>query len=93
MVWGYATQKENTHMARKTNPPVVYAKANRSLGFNGQVYALQEGQAWDGSDPVVLAHPDAFDVVPPDRVVQHSVPRRSGGVEQATAAPGERRNR
>ena len=83
-------------MPPRKNPPVVYAKADQGIGHNGQIFTLRKGDPWDGDDPVVLAHPEAFADVPPDDVVKHSVPRAHrapAGVEQATAAPGEKRNR
>jgi hypothetical protein len=53
----------------------------------GKVY-LTEGEPWVADDPFVLAHPDLFRADPknPKRTV---APRPA--VEQATAAPGERR--
>ena len=53
---------------------------------NGQRRNLAEDDAWDANDSLVKAHPDLF----------ADTPRRVFGtgarpVEQATAAPGERR--
>ncbi len=68
-------------------PPVkvVYAVAQCGTEFNGQTINLKPGDCWAADDPVVLQHPGLFQDEP--------IPRRSVPVvEQATAAPGERRN-
>lgn len=68
---------------------IVYAKATGSVGTSHGVERLKAGDPWDADDPTVIENPDAF-TTGPDRV------RRSGGetvvVEQATAAPGEKRS-
>jgi len=54
---------------------------------------LVAGMPFDSADAVVRLHPDYFTTddktVSPQRVTEVVV----GGVEQATAAPGEKRNR
>jgi hypothetical protein len=53
----------------------------------GGIVTLHRGDAWDSEHPVVKLHPDCFtDQVPPER-------RGTRNIEQATAAPGERRGR
>lgn len=48
---------------------------------------VREGDLWDADDPVVASHPDWFEVAPePKRAARPEPP-----VEQATAAPGEKR--
>lgn len=71
---------------------IVYAKEPRVIAFGGMRVTLRPGDPWDGDDPLVQAHPDAF--VDGPRVVRST--RNSGGVidvpvEQATRAPGEKR--
>lgn len=76
-----------------TNPipveRVVYAKTTGSVGTSHGVERIREGEPWDADDPTVIENPDAF-TRGPARV------RRSAGesapVEQATAAPGEKRS-
>lgn len=57
----------------------------------GMPLIVQEGEAWDADDPLVLAHPELFSDEP--LRVQTSHGRRDRVVEQATAAPGEKRRR
>lgn len=59
----------------------------------GPTVQLIEGEAWDADDPIVQSHPDWFS--PEPAVVRGTVPRKAAEapvVEQATAAPGERRS-
>jgi hypothetical protein len=64
----------------------VYAACSTTYaepGFGKVV--LTEGEAWVADDPFVLAHPNLFRADPAN-------PKRTRpAVEQATAAPGERR--
>lgn len=46
---------------------------------------LRVGDVWDATDPFVKAHPELFSDRPP------TVRTVEGPVEQATAAPGEKR--
>jgi hypothetical protein len=69
--------------------PYVFAKYTTTIGGpHGGTWSITEGEVWDADDPVVKGRPDAF-AKTPVRV------RTSQGhrevVEQATAAPGERR--
>lgn len=50
----------------------------------GGFITLHRGDAWDSEHPIVKAHRDCF---------SEFAPIERGGVEQATAAPGERRGR
>lgn len=56
--------------------PTVRANASAVLTVEGSPVAVQEGQAFDASDPVVCEFPWLF----------------TDGIEEATARPGERRN-
>lgn len=71
---------------------VVYATTTTSVhGPSGMPVQIVWGSHWPASDPVVLAHPELFtdDPTPGLRI---SAPLRDPVVvEQATAAPGERR--
>lgn len=73
-------------------PPVnvVYATATCATATaDGIGIVLREGDVWAADDPAVLAHPGLFSDTPP----APNFPRRTvRAVEQATAAPGERRN-
>ncbi len=62
------------------------AIANAVVTFEGRRIPINAGTAWDAADPVVRAYPDMFSTDP-------KYLRRTGElvVEQATAAPGERR--
>lgn len=68
---------------------VVYALFTSWVNANLQIV---EGEAWRADDPVVQSHPDWFGDTP--KVVRTTLPRHLQGeppVEQATAAPGEKR--
>lgn len=39
---------------------IVYAKEPRVIAYGGMRIALRPGEPWDGGDPLVEAHPDAF---------------------------------
>jgi hypothetical protein len=68
---------------------VKFARATTSLRDTGSKYPtpIQEGQAWHANHPLVLAHPDAFSDDPPVVFPRGWDPP----VEQASAAPGEKR--
>ena len=66
---------------------IVYAKADVSGTVGGAPFHLNIGEAWNGDDPVVKAHPDLFDVSPPFVRTSKGMER----VERATAGPGEKR--
>jgi hypothetical protein len=71
-------------------PRFVYATANCGTATSDGIgIDLREGDVWDALDPIVLTHPGLFSDTPP----APNFPRRTvPAVEQATAAPGERRN-
>jgi hypothetical protein len=71
-------------------PRFVYATATCGTATaDGIGIDLREGDCWAADDPLVLAHPGLFADTPP----APNFPRRTVlAVEQATAAPGERRN-
>lgn len=69
-----------------------FVKQSVSTMVDGRRIRLTKDDPWRSDDPVVLAVPDFF-VDEPSKV-QTSAPRfASPVVEQATAAPGERRTR
>jgi hypothetical protein len=70
---------------------IKYATATCVVPFQGLRVTLTAGEAWDGDDPLVRSHPALFTDAP-------AVVRGTGAsgvterpVEQATAAPGEKR--
>lgn len=69
---------------------IVFATSSGSAAApDGGIVAFREGEPWAADDPFVTAHKDLFSDAPPGP----SFPRRTApAVEQATAAPGERRN-
>jgi hypothetical protein len=68
-----------------------YAQVTCVTSADGMLVNLTAGEAWDADDPFVKARPDLFANQPP------FVRRFEGGlvqsfvVEEASAAPGERR--
>jgi hypothetical protein len=74
---------------------VVYARAQ---GFvttpDGGRHNVARGSHWSANDPVVLAQPDLFSTDPRFGLAFSTPPPElsEAPVEQATAAPGERRN-
>jgi hypothetical protein len=59
----------------------------RSTGWVSETVFLNEGEPWDDSDPFVAQYPQHFSAEPGQAL------RGSGRqVEQATAAPGEKRD-
>lgn len=69
-------------MPRPTQPVVV-----QHPDVPGAMVALDPGQDYDPNDPLVLAYAWAFVAQDAPRVLESVV------IEQATAAPGERRAR
>ncbi len=69
----------------------VYAAANcATTTSEGLSVILREGDVWAADDPLTKLHPSLFSDTPPGP----RFPRRTVAVvEQATAAPGERRGR
>lgn len=73
--------------------PVVYAKATQVVHVGYAPVTVQGGSHWVADDPVVIAHPHLFSA---DERYGLQWTRQPDGwdappVEQATAAPGERR--
>lgn len=64
---------------------LVYAKSTASVGWEGGRVRLTAGDVWDGNDPFVRANPSMFTDTP------LKVHRTAAPVEQASAAPGEKR--
>lgn len=62
---------------------IVYPK---STGWVSETVFITEGEPWDADDPFVQRHPEHFSDDPGRSL------RGSGRVEQATAAPGEKRS-
>lgn len=63
-----------------------YANSTTSVHFDGRIVRLAEGDPWYADDPFVRARPELFSDTPARVFGTRSVP-----VEQASAAPGERR--
>jgi hypothetical protein len=61
------------------------------VGWQGQTLHLTAGSVWRADDPFVKANPDLFADSP--EFVESSRGVIVRGVEQATAAPGEKRGR
>jgi hypothetical protein len=73
--------------------PVVYATFSTWVTPTVQI---QRGEIWDPDDPVVQSHPDWF-TSDPTGLMRRSdppsiAPMTEPAVEQATAAPGEKRS-
>jgi hypothetical protein len=74
---------------------VVYARSSAQVMTpDGGRHMVQMGQHWPADDPVVAAQPDLFSPDPRFGVRYSTPPAELAEppVEQATAAPGERRN-
>ena len=68
---------------------LVFAAATCVVGFNGGRVNLSEDDAWDADDPFVKARPEFFRDRPKN--VFGAAGRVAAPVEQASAAPGEKR--
>ena len=68
-----------------------FCRVAASVGWNGQLLALRANSVWPADDPFVKAHPELFADSP--EMVETSSGARYAPVEQASAAPGERRAR
>jgi hypothetical protein len=75
----------------------VFALADTVIRLNhgATKVTLNVGAVFHKADPVVAVHPELFSETPPDSVVRTTPdwkrPAPPAPVEQATAAPGERR--
>lgn len=67
----------------------VYARAAVICRVNGHPVTVKLGETRHADDPVVLAHPDVFSDEP---IIVTRYPGWEPDVEQATAAPGEKRS-
>jgi len=67
----------------------VFASATTSVREPGSKYptTIHQGTVWHADAPIVRAHPKLFTADPPEVLPRGWVPE----VEQATAAPGEKR--
>ena len=71
---------------------VVYAKDWVHAPVNGQIRKFPPGSHWPADDPYVAANPGQFSDDPRYHLAfTEARPGYLGDVEQATAAPGERR--
>jgi len=73
-------------MARTAKPKYVFALSDATI-IRGKRYHLRRGAAWHPDHPLVAEFPDSFSDEPPEVFPIGWEPP----VEQATAAPGERR--
>lgn len=73
---------------------VVYAMTQVQVTLpDGTRVVAPKGSHWPAGDPVVLEHPAAFSPDPRYGMLYSEEPEGYGApVEQATAAPGEKRN-
>jgi hypothetical protein len=71
---------------------VVYATQTCSVAMpHGGQMLVSEGSHWPADDPLVQAHQDLFTEDPSAGLMYSQKPVEAVAVEQATAAPGERR--
>lgn len=69
---------------------VKFARYTASVREAGSKYptSVKKGSAWHADHPIVTSHPEMFDDDPPEVLPRGWKPSQ---VEQATAAPGEKR--
>lgn len=77
---------------------LVFANCTAWVGIgDGRTVQIIQDEAWFAGDPVVKARPDLFNdepsIVRGTRPVPVETAAGDAGVEQATAAPGEKRTR
>ncbi|HEY9418388.1 MAG TPA: hypothetical protein VIQ30_26800 [Pseudonocardia sp.] len=71
---------------------VVYATTTTVVTLGGAQHRVQKGTHWPADDPIVAAQPSIFSTDPRYGLAFTREPAGYGDpVEQATAAPGERR--
>jgi hypothetical protein len=68
----------------------VFPTASVAVGYAGGVIHLSTRDVWAADDPFVRARPELFSDTPTGAVVRRTAPAPVV-VEQATAAPGEKR--
>lgn len=71
---------------------IVYAKTTAQVQVGSVPHMVRLGTHWRDDDPVVLACPSIFDSDPRHGLARSIPMQDESEVEQATAAPGERRN-
>jgi len=84
-----------TPTSKAADPAHVFVRQTCGVSLGSERIMLTAGEAWDATDPVVLANPDAFAPVPTRvRSFDAGSIRTSNAdvLEQATARPGERRS-
>lgn len=69
---------------------IVYAQDTLVAGIDDMALVLHAGDVWAADDPLVLSRPELFGPEPPEQTIRRTSP--APVVEQATQAPGERRN-
>lgn len=76
---------------------VVYAKVSASVTFDGSQMPIRKGTHWAADDPVVAQNPGLFSndarygMLYTREPEGYDAPIDESPVEQATAAPGEKR--
>lgn len=80
-------------MAKSTPRSYVFALSTVSVREPGSKYptTVHQGSAWHADCPMVLSHPALFSADPPVVHPRGWEPAADPIVEQATAAPGEKR--
>lgn len=75
-----------------SKPKYVFALATTSVREPGSKYptTVIQGSAWHADAPIVVSHPDFFSSDPPEVLPRGWTPQPA--IEQATAAPGEKRS-
>ena len=71
-------------------PKIVFATDSTVVGNSTNRVRVVKNEPWWADDPFVLAHPEMFGPLPDERAIRGQRPT-DALVEQATAAPGERR--
>lgn len=76
----------------KDKPRYVFARAT-TLVFAPERLRITAGTTWHADHPVVASHPDLFSEDPPEILPRNweAPAKPEPKVEQATAAPGEKR--
>lgn len=74
--------------------PVVFALDTASVAFGGGQAVVHKGQHWAATDPLVQQYPHLFTTDPRYgmKYTVEPVGFNDAPVEQATAAPGEKRS-
>lgn len=68
-----------------------FCSTSAMIGWQGETLHLRAGSVWPADDPLVKAHPEMFSDTP--EVLETSRGVKYRPIEQATAAPGEKRAR